>query len=191
MESNVKLESVQQGFRSIPRVGDSAPLAEIEDVLGAAAEFSKLLRKLGIQQVREVREALSSLQDPEGEQIREAWHREQQRAAGSEQQLRKVTDVLISTFDILERMLTAFRAAEMEEWEKQTRQAIEICLHDAEKVGLVPLGVQGEIFDAAVHDIARELPREPRAVLLVSAVVTRGYALNGKVLRRAAVDYAG
>ncbi len=187
-------KTVQQALRSIPRVEEDDPAAEgeVTDLLGAAADFSKLLRKLGIQQTREVREILSTLQagGGQGEQVREAWQREQQRAAGSEQQLRKLAEVLIGTFDILDRMLAAFQgAAGMEEWEQQARQAVKLSLHNAEKVGLVSLGVTGEPFDGTIHDLVREIPAGHRGGVRVGSVVTRGYSLNGQVLRRAEVDY--
>jgi molecular chaperone GrpE (heat shock protein) len=188
----VKLTTVQDALRAIPEVTEAPPASgEVEDVLGAAAEFSKLLRKAGIQQSREVREMLSSLQEPGGqsEQIRDAWQREQQRATGSEQQLRKLAEVLIATLDILDRMVAAFEPAHMEEWRVQTRQAVDLCIHNAEKVGLVPLGIPGEPFDIAVHDLTREVPRDHRGPIQVGSVITRGYSLNGKVLRRAEVDY--
>jgi len=194
-EVDVELETLQQALQSIPEVqdGTAAEGGDVADLLGVAAEFSKLLRKLGVQQTREVRELLDALQVPgaPSEQVREAWQREQQRAAGSEQQLRRVSEVLIGTFDILERMLAAMEAQPgMREWEEQTRQAIDLCLHNAQKVGLVPLGAPGEPFDVAIHNLTREVPRGYRGPVRVGAVVTRGYALNGKVLRRAAVDYA-
>jgi predicted NBD/HSP70 family sugar kinase len=192
----MELSSVQQALRSIPRVDDDAASEPAEsgvtDLLGAATEFSKLLRKLGIQQTREVRDILSTIRsgDPQSEQVREAWQREQQRASGSEQQLSRLAEVLIGTFDILDRMLAAFAdAGGMEDWELQARQAVDLSLHNAEKVGLVPLGSPGERFDVAIHDLVREVPRGHRGAVKISAVVTRGYALNGKVLRRAVVDF--
>lgn len=191
----MKLETLQEALRAIPQVTDPAApsTGEISDLLSAAAEFSKLLRKLGVQQTREVRELLSSMQQPEtqSEELREAWQREQQRAAASEQQLRRLADVLVATLDIFDRMLAAFQDQRgMEPWERQTRQAIDVCLHSAEKVGLVALGTPGEPFDIAIHDLEREIPPGHRGTVRVGTVVTRGYALNGKVLRRATVDYA-
>lgn len=189
------LKAVQQGLRSsIPQVEEAAPgpSGEVTDLLGAAAEFAKILRKLGIQQSREVRELLSTLQEPIGqfEQVREAWQREQQRAAESERQLGKIAEVLIGALDIFDRMLTAFQqAGGMEDWEQQTRQALELCRNSAEKVGLVPLGNPGEPFDVAIHDLARQVPPDYRGTVRVSTVVSTGYALNGKVIRRSTVDY--
>jgi molecular chaperone GrpE len=182
----MKLEPLQQALRSIPEIDEAAaaPSEKIEDVVGAVAEFSKLLRKAGIQQSREVREIVSSLaQNPE--EIREAWQREQQRAAASEQQLRKLAEAMIATLDILDRMLAEMASTN---WEAQIRQALDVSLHNVEKAGLVSFGKVGELFDPAIHDLTREIKQRPTVALCVSAVASRGYALNGKVLRRAAVD---
>jgi molecular chaperone GrpE (heat shock protein) len=189
----MKLQTVQQALGSLPQVNEPASAAsEPIDVLGAVAEFSKLLRKVGVQQTREVREILSSLQSSgsQTEEIRQAWQREQERAAASEQQLRKLAEVLIAALDILERMHAAFEAAPgMQEWAQQTRQAIDVALHNSKKIGLVPLGAPGEPFDVAIHDLESEVPPGHRDPVHVGSVTTRGYALNGKVLRRASVDY--
>jgi molecular chaperone GrpE (heat shock protein) len=191
---DVELKTVQEALQSIPQVIDDpqTPAGNVTDLVDAAAEFAKLLRKLGVQQTREVREILSAFQEPSGqfEQLREAWQREQQRATESERQLGKLAEVFIAALDILDRMLTAFhQAGGMEDWERQTRQAVELCLHNAEKAGLVSLGSPGEPFDVAIHDLTRQVPPGHRGTVRVSTVVSRGYALNGNVLRRAQVDY--
>jgi len=192
---DVELKTVQEALRSIPQIVEDTevPTGKVTDLVDAAAEFAKLLRKLGIQQTREAREILSALQEPGGqsEQLREAWQREQQRATESERQLGKLAEVFIAALDILDRMLAAFQqAGGMEGWEQQARQAVELCLHNAEKIGFVALGSPGEPFDVAIHDLTRPVPSGQRGTVRVSAVVSRGYSLNGKVLRRAAVDFA-
>ena len=111
-------------------------------------------------------------------------------APEEEAQNRKLAEVLIATFDILDRMLSVFTPkGPTSELYSQTQQAIDLCLHNAGKVGLVALGEPGEPFDTAIHALTRELPHGQSSSLRVASVATRGYALNGKVLRRAEVDY--
>jgi molecular chaperone GrpE len=187
------LNAVQEALRSTPRIEDdpqnASASADAIDVLGVAAEFSKFLRNVSEQQTREIREIAASVSDTG--RLHEALQREQERAAGSEQQLRKMAEVLIGTLDLFERMLAALSAdPEMKPWETQTRQALELSLHNAAKIGFVALGTPGEAFDSSIHDLTREVPGGSAVEPRISAVLERGYALNGRILRRARVDYA-
>jgi NTP pyrophosphatase (non-canonical NTP hydrolase) len=186
------LNVIRETLRSIPEIVDpqAGPPPPPGDLLGSAEDFAKVLRKLGVQQMRDTRELLAGVQGALGEsgEIRDAWQKERQRATESERQLKALARVMIDTLDILDRMHSTFHSVGgMEDWARQVEQALEVCFEKAERVGLVPLGKPGEEFDEAVHDSPQPLPpgrRRPK----VTAVSTRGYALNGQILRRATVE---
>lgn len=186
------LDAIREALRSIPEV--AAPHAGLPqptgDLVGSAEDFAKVLRKLGLQQMRDTRELLASMQSALGEsgEIREAWQKERQRAIASERQLKALAMVMVEALDILDRMHSTFRSVSgMEDWAGQVEQALDLCLQRAERAGLAPLGRTGEEFDEAIHDSSRPLSPSSRRPT-VTAVSTRGYALNSQILRRATVE---
>jgi molecular chaperone GrpE (heat shock protein) len=191
----MELDEIREVLRSVPLVvdGEAAGGEETADLLGAAAEFAKVLRRSGVQQLRDSRELVATLQEPlaKVEEVRAAWQREQQRAVESERQRKELAKVVIGALDILDRLLAAFQSISgMEDWAEQTENAIRSCLRQADKVGLVALAAPGEPFDESVHDANQRLGGRRRGDLRIKAVPVRGYALNGQVLRRATVDVA-
>jgi molecular chaperone GrpE (heat shock protein) len=186
------LERLKAALLSIPLMedADGAAVPAVSDLLCASEDLIRTLRKLGVQQMRDSRDLLAALErpGPEVAQLRDAWQREQQRAVESERQLKALARAFIATFDVLDRMAAAFRTLGMEDWAVQTTEAIHLCLGHAEKAGLVTLGTPGEPFDETVHDLSRQPAGPARGPLRVDAVASRGYALNGQVLRRAAVE---
>ena len=186
------LNSIRETLRLVPEVVDSQvdPPQPPGDLLGSAEDFAKVLRKLGVQQMRDTRELLASVQGALGEsgEIREAWHKERQRATESERQLKALARVMVDTLDILDRMHSTLQSVGgMEDWARQVEQALDLCLQKAERAGLVPLGKPGEEFDEAIHDSLQPLPPGRRRPI-VMVVPMRGYALNGQILRRATVE---
>lgn len=186
------LNAIRESLESIPKImdpqaGSSEPAG---DLFGAAEDFAKVLRKLGVQQMRDSRELLASIQSAFGDagEVRAAWQKERQRATDSERQLKALTGAMVDTLDILDRMHSAFQSVGgMADWARQIEQALKVCLEKAERAGLVALGKPGEEFDEAVHDSPQPLPAGQRRPT-ITTVSIRGYALNGQVLRRATVE---
>lgn len=186
-------ETLREAFRSIPQIRslDGASAERRSDLLCAAEEFAKVLRKLAVQQMRDSREILTTIQQSLGkaEQAYEAWQREQQRATASERQAKELATVLVGVLDLLDRMAASFESLDgMKEWARQTGQAVQLCLAEAGKVGLTALGSPGEPFDEKIHDIGQGGSPGHAGPWTVRAVVVRGYALNGQILRRAVVE---
>lgn len=189
------LRELRDALRALPQARDAETAAEdgVGDLLTAAGEISRALRRLGVQQMKDSREVLAACNSLKGqagdvEPLRAAWQREQQRAADSERQQKELARVVIATLDVFDRMLSAFRSLEgMRDWAEQSELAIARCLRQADRAGLAALGTPGEPFDETIHDGGQHLDGGG-GTLVVESVAIRGYALNGQLLRRARVN---
>lgn len=185
------VESIRNALASLPEVEEAKSEDDVHDLYSLTAGLTQVLRKMGVEQMRGSRELLNAL-EPLGEaaEVHAAWQREQERATESERQLARLAGVLIGALDSIARFASLLREAEgLEEWAVQLDKAVDVCHRDGEKAGLVPLADRGDRFDEAAHDTVSEAPAGTAPV--IARVVMQGYALNGRVLRRATVEVGG
>lgn len=186
------LDKVRNLLRALPEISESTD--SDRDLLATAEEFSKTLRKLGLRQMQEVREALAAVETPgaQVEEVRAAWQREQQRAVDAERQSERLARVLVGTLDQLRNLQAGLgQVAGLGDWAEQAGKALTLCHREAEKVGLVALAAAGDPFDAAVHDTINEVSPASGSSWVVTDVKTQGYSWNGAGVRRALVALKG
>jgi len=192
-DNTIDLGALQNRLAELP---ETHPGAQIEaggaDFLSVAGEFSKLLRKIGIQQTRAgtdllagVREATSRL-----DEVHQAALDSRDRAVQAERQAEKLALTLIGQLDLVVRAIGVMREAEgVDRWADALEKGVLQTLTDASKWGLSGIGNEGEEFDPDVHDSVNQIDRTEQKVI-VSKMHRKGYSLNGRLLRRAEVEIA-
>ena len=186
-----RIDEIRNRLKELPDVrahGDDDRSST--DTMGIAAEFTKTLRKLGVQQTRadttlmeSINEATSRIDD-----VHQAALDARDRAVQAERQAENLAEVLIEHLDLLERAIGVMEeAGGLEKWVGTLRKGANGTLAAAAKWGLVSVGLPGEPFDPSVHDSTNQIERTDETVV-VRATARRGYLLNGRVVRRAEVE---
>ena len=175
-------------FRALPEIVEAED--DDGDLLSTAQDFSKTLRKLGLRQMQEVREALSGIAVPENakQEVRAAWQREQERAVSAERQAEKLALVLVGALDQLHNLAKAMEGDKaLQDWSEQVELARTFCHREAGKVGLVTLASPGDSFNPAIQDATNPVSSKSQGLAVIVEVRAQGYLWNGSVLRRALV----
>ena len=98
---------------------------------------------------------------------------------------------LLTVADNLERALDAAgKNAESEGLVQGVKLTAEGLKHVFEKYGIMPMNVQGEIFDPNFHRVVQEVEDETKPVGTIVAELQKGYMIQGRLLREAMVVVA-
>lgn len=187
------LKAIRTSLRRLPEIREHDDADEPDDLLSVAAEFTRLLRKTGVHQMRQGQSMVDEVRRL-GEDIAESRReatRDRQRAVAAERQLETFFEALIALLDSIDGIGDSASQTAAVAWSRELQRAVDIGLQRLAQCGLQVLGTPNEAFHASVHEIHGSTPTSTSGSARVSRVYRRGYRLGPKVLRRANVVLQG
>ena len=191
-ENGMDLKAIRTCLGDLPEIREHDDTGNSDDLMSVAAEFTKLLRKTGVHQMRQAQSMADEVRQL-GQQIdesREAARRDRQRAVVAERQLETFFESLIALLDSIDGIADASSRTQAAAWSHELRRAVDVGLQSFERSGIQVVGVRNETFHPSLHEIRGPIPGSTSGSggqLRVGRVYRRGYRLGARILRRASV----
>ena len=183
------MKAIRTSLRDLPEIREHADTGAYDDLMSVAAEFTRLLRKSGVHQMRQAQSMVDEVRrlGEEIDESRKAAGRDRQRAVAAERQLETFFEALIALLDSIDGIADASSQTAAAEWSRELQRAVDVGLQRFDRCGIQVVGTPNEAFHASLHEIRGSMPSSTSGRARVSRVYRRGYRIGPKVLRRASV----
>ena len=187
------LKAIRTSLHGLPEIREHDDAEESHDLMSVASEFTRLLRKTGVHQMRQAQSMVDEVRrlGEEIDESRRAATRDRQRAVAAERQLETFFEALITLLDSIDGIADSASQTGASAWSRELQRALDIGLERLAQCGIQAVGTPNEAFHASVHEIRGSMPPSTSGAVRVSQVYRRGYRLGPRVLRRASVVLQG